>query len=318
MAAPIDPLLDRLAAGDASAAPAIVALAEAGDAAAQYKCAEFALRGSAMPVDLVAARRWMERAAIQGLVEAQRGAAYFVGSGIGGPPDPDRARLMLAAIAPTDRFSAVQLAFLDHVGCIDRLASAVRERISDDPFIEVVRGLFSPAECQYVRMLAAPQLEPAMIYTANGGRVRDPHRDSDNMAVVPMAEDLVFQAINRCIAAATGTPVGNGEPLHVLRYGPGQQYRPHHDAYAFPDIANRRQLTAILYCNDDYGGGETEFPELRIRVRGQTGDLLVFRNLDDEAMPDPRLLHAGRPVDHGEKWIATRWIKCGDYFGRNG
>ena len=36
--------------------------------------------------------------------------------------------------------------------------------------------------------------------------------------------------INACIAAASGTDKEWGEPLTILRYQPGQQYRPHHDA----------------------------------------------------------------------------------------
>ena len=63
-------------------------------------------------------------------------------------------------------------------------------------------------------------------------------------------------------------------------------------------------------------GGETHFPELDITVRGAVGDLLIFRNLDAQGMPDPRMLHAGLPITAGEKWLATRWIRGSDYFVR--
>ena len=106
------------------------------------------------------------------------------------------------------------------------------------------------------------------------------------------------------------------QALHVLRYRPGQQYRPHHDAHAYTPVPNRRHQTAILYLNNDYAGGETAFTELGIQVRGVPGDLLVFDNLDAHGAPDPRMLHAGNPVTAGEKWIATRWIRGADYFGR--
>ena len=211
---------------------------------------------------------------------------------------------------------AVQLAFLDHVQCTERLASAERKLISTDPHIELVVGLFSPAECRYIQLLAQPWLEPAMIYAATGEGMRDPHRDSDNMVVAPMTEDLVVHAINRCIAAASGTEVSWGEPLHVLRYAPGQQYRPHHDAHAFGPVEKRRIATALLYLNDAYEGGETNFPELGITVRGGVGDLLIFHNLDSAKMPDMRMIHAGLPITSGEKWLATRWIRGADYFGR--
>ena len=309
-------LADRLERRDPLAAAAMLALAEAGDADAQYKASELTLRGQAGPVDLAVAHRWMARAAAKGHAEARRALAYYTAAGLGCAADPDAAR-QLEALAPTDRFVAIQLAFLSHVGGPDRLATAERRLLSADPHIEVVVGLFTAAECRYLQLLADPWLEPAMIYAATGEGMRDPHRDSDNMVIAPMTEDLVVQSVNRTIAAASDTDVTWGEPLHILRYRPGQQYRPHHDAHAFAPLEKRRIATALLYLNDAYEGGETGFPELGITVRGQVGDLLIFHNLDAEGLPDPRMIHAGLPITSGEKWLATRWIRSSDYFGRS-
>ena len=308
-------LAERFAAGDPAGAARILALAEAGDSDAQFKAAEFRLRGIAGPVDVVAAYELMASAAAKGHVEARRAHAYFTAAGIGCRADPKRARSMLRAMADDDRFVAIQLQFLEHMTCGERLKTAERRLISADPHIEVISGLFSLAECRYVQLLATPWLEPAMIMTTTGG-IRDPHRDSDNMVVTPMTEDLVIQAINHCIAEASGTGYSWGEPLHVLRYQPGQQYRPHHDAHAFAPIEQRRIATALMYLNDAYEGGETHFPELGFRVRGAVGDLLIFHNLTPDKEPDMRMMHAGLPILSGEKWLATRWIRGGDYFGR--
>ena len=307
-------LIHRLDARDALAVKEMMALASAGDPDAQYKAAELCLRGLAGPVDLSAANRLMGNAAAQGHVEALRAIAYFTASGIGCRANPRKARRMLGDLAAADRFTAVQLAFLEHVQCGQRLATARRQLISADPHIELIAGLFSPAECRYVQLLAQPWLEPAMIYTTSGEGMRDPHRDSDNMVVAPMTEDLIIQAINRRIADASGTQVTWGEPLHILRYRPGQQYRPHHDAHTLARPEQRRIATALLYLNDAYDGGETHFPGVGVTVRGGIGDLLIFHNLDAEKLPDPRMVHAGRPVTQGEKWLATRWIRGSDYL----
>ena len=202
------------------------------------------------------------------------------------------ARSLLEEVAPDDRFVAVQLAFLDHVVCNQRLVTAGLRLISADPHIELIVGLFSAAECRYIQLLAAPWLEPAMIYATTGEGMRDPHRDSDNMEVTWR------------------------EPLHTLSYAPGQQYRPHHDAHAFSPVKKRRIATALVYLNDVYEGGETHLPELDIKVRGGIGDLLIFHNLDAGNMPDMRMTHAGLPITSGEKCLATRWIRGSDYFGR--
>ena len=309
-------LTQRLDQRDTSAAGAMIKLAEAGDADAQYKASELCLRGMAGPVDLTQAYRWMAKAAAQGQIEAQRGAAYFTAAGVGCPANPAKARSLLEEVSLDDRFVAVQFAFLDHVQCNQRLATAERRLISADPHIELIVGLLSAAECRYLILLANPWLEPAMIYAATGEGMRDPHRDSDNMVIAPMTEDLVVQAINRCIAAASGTDMTWGEPLHILRYAPGQQYRPHHDAHAYSPVEKRRIATALLYLNDVYEGGETHFPELNIKVRGGVGDLLIFHNLDADKLPDMRMTHAGLPITSGEKWLATRWIRGCDNFSR--
>ena len=301
--------------GDAAAAAAIVALAEARDPDALFKAAEFRLTGTAGPVDTEEAWRLMTRAAAAGLPEARRAQAYFTAAGLGRSADLAEARRMLEAMAPDDRYVQIQLAFLEHVGCAARLQHVERRLLSEDPHVELIPSLFSPHECRYIRQLAAPSLEPAMIMGARGG-VRDPHRDSDNAVITPMAEDLVVQAVNRCIAEASGTGYSWGEPLHILRYRPGQQYRRHHDAHAFGPVRERRIATALLYLNDDYDGGETEFPQLGFKVQAGTGDLLIFHNLTADKLPDPRMMHAGLPVTRGEKWVATRWIRGGDYFGR--
>ena len=309
-------LEERLKARDRQAPAAMLALAKAGDADALFKAAEIHLRGLAGTVDLKAAYKVAGQAAAKGLVEARRAQAYFTAAGIGTRADPAKARAILEKLANNDRFVAVQLAFLGHVKCTERVRNAPRQLVSADPHIEVVQGLFSAEECRYIQLLANPWMEPAMIYAVDGSGMRDPHRDSDNMVVTPMAEDLVIQAVNRCIAEASGTEYGWGEPLHVLRYRPGQQYRPHHDAHALGPPEKRRVATALLYLNDAYEGGETHFPEIGITVRGAVGDLLIFRNLTADRLPDPRMTHAGLPIARGEKWLATRWIRGSDYFGR--
>lgn len=307
-------LEERLAAGDKSAATAILALAGEGDADALLKSAELRMRGIGGPVDLADAFELTARAARSGLVEARRAEIALIASGLGRRADPALALGRLEELARDDRLSAIQLAMLRRMG--ERRVT--RTIVSRDPRITVFHGLLDNEECRYVQLVAAPWLEPAMITAVSGEGVRDPHRDSDNMVVTPLAEDLVIQAFLGRIADVSGAPVANGEPLHVLRYRPGQQYRPHHDAHSYAPVAQRRHHTAILYLNNDYDGGETAFPELGLKVRGVTGDLLLFDNLDSNGNPDPRMMHAGEPVTAGEKWIATRWIRGSDYFGREG
>ena len=128
---------------------------------------------------------------------------------------------------------------------------------------------------------------------------------------MPHDEDLVLQAINRRLAQASGTGVGHAEALFVMRYTPGQEYKPHLDALA--GLRQQRAWTAITYLNEGYEGGETVFPELSISIRGRIGDVLIFSNVHADGSADPRVRHGGLPVTRGEKWIATRWIRQGPH-----
>ncbi len=64
------------------------------------------------------------------------------------------------------------------------------------------------------------------------------------------------------MAVSCGVPIQNMEVPTVLLYRPGQE------------LANRDasiDLTFLVCLNDDYEGGETDFPELGVRHRGTKG-----------------------------------------------
>jgi hypothetical protein len=149
-------LAERVEAKDPAAAQAMFELAMCGDADALFKGSEMRLRGIGAEIDVKAAVELLESAAAKGHAEALRARAYFDALGIGSKADPAKARKMLEKIAAEDRFVAVQLAFLKHVQCRGRLATAKRQLLSSDPHVEIIQGLFSPEECRYVQMLAKP------------------------------------------------------------------------------------------------------------------------------------------------------------------
>lgn len=282
--------------------------AQAGDPDGNFLVAHWLLHGSDRPRDAAAACRHLEQSASAGKPEALRVLAHLTANGTGCAPDRDKALALLEKAAPRDSVAAAELAMLPHVS--DRTGE--RERVSTDPHIEIVRGLLSLEECAYLIDRAGPLLKPSFVDDGRTGIGRpDPIRTSHGAAFVPHEEDLVVQAINRRLADASGTQAGNAEALYVMRYTPGQQYRPHMDA--LPGLANQREWTAISYLNDAFEGGATAFPDLGPSLRLGTGDVLLFRNSNSDQEPDPRMVHAGEPVTSGEKWIATRWIRHGPH-----
>ncbi|HEX8644314.1 MAG TPA: 2OG-Fe(II) oxygenase [Allosphingosinicella sp.] len=272
--------------------------AEAGDAEALFALANWRLYGLFGPRDAAAAHPLLARAAEAGHAEAARLRAGLIANGTGCAADPQAALDQLRAIADP------QVELVDAMEERERVAEILRE----DPSIRLVRALFTAEECAYLMALAAPALRPSVIVDPDSGLPKpDPVRTSDGMNFGPAQEDLVVNALNRRIAAATGTEYACGEPLHILRYVPGQEYKPHLDA--LPGVDNQRICTALVYLNGGYDGGDTVFPEIGLAVKGQPGDCLIFRNVRSDGRGDPRTRHAGTAVTAGVKWLATRWIR---------
>lgn len=301
--------IERLArSGRLGEAVQLVGDRAASDPDAMLILANWRLWGLYGPRDPVEANRLLGQAAAAGLAEAAVQQATLVNNGTGCAADPASARQILESWRQEPR-AAEQLALLD---AMQGDSNPPIDELCADPAVRLVRQIFSAAECDYILRRAEPELQPSMIIDELSGRPKpDPVRTSYSMNFGPPDEDLVIHALNRRIAAATATDYAAGEPLHVLRYSPGQEFRPHLDA--IPGEANQRQWTLIVYLNAGFDGGETDFPELRIRTLGGKGDALVFRNALPDGTADQRARHAGLPVTSGEKWVASRWIRQRPY-----
>lgn len=285
--------------------------AESGDGEAIFARGLWRVDGRLLARDMAAAREDFRRASEAGHRDGGRVHAGFLATGTGGPRDWTAALAALDRWADRDPLAARQLGLIramavDADGAPTAMPSP--EILRESPSICVFRRLFSAEECALLVSLAESRFRPALIF--HEGRksfVHDPLRDSDAAGFQLVSEWPFVHALNRRIAAATGTDIAQGETLQVLRYGAGQQYRPHLDA--IPGMANQRVLTALAYLNEDYEGGETAFLDLGLVVKGARGDLLLFANALDDGRPDPRTRHAGCPIRSGTKLIASRWIR---------
>ncbi len=181
-----------------------------------------------------------------------------------------------------------------------------------------IAGMLSPAECQELISIGKSAMQQATVVDdATGEYFLDAGRKSQ-MAWPDRAQYPLLQRIAEGVARLTGVPVANQEPLQVLHYLPGGEYKPHFDAFPRGSMAlekgGNRMLTLIFYLNEVKKGGETTFPEAGIAVNPIPGTGVVFRSLRSDDSIDPFALHAGAPIIEGEKWIATTWIRQRAYF----
>ena len=169
-------------------------------------------------------------------------------------------------------------------------------------------GLLTAAECDWLILAAEPMIAPSFVVDPRTGQpVADPVRRAGAASFGPLEEDLAIRAIGLRIAAASGTRIENVEALAVLRYHPGDEYRPHLDTV--PGLANQRAVTVLTYLNDGFDGGATVFTETGLRVEPRRGDAIVFRTLNAAGRPDARARHAGEAVTRGTKYLCSRWIR---------
>lgn len=285
--------------------------AEAGDAQALFTLARWRLIGAPLPRDLEEARMLLRRAVEIGHVDAALMEVALTANGSGGPTNWQAARRLLETAALSDPIAAEQLALLNRFDIsADGSPTALppHEIMCEAPRVLRFRQFLTPAECGAIAQSVSDILAPAMVADPKSGKlIAHPVRTSSGAVVGPTRENLVLRAINLRIAAASGTNVEQGEPLSVLRYTPGQEYRPHHDA--LPHASNQRIATAIIYLNDGYEGGETRFLNNGVEITPRAGDMILFRNVTPEGAIDPDSRHAGLAVRRGTKWIATRWIR---------
>lgn len=194
-------------------------------------------------------------------------------------------------------------------------AAAVR-RHGGYPRIAESQGFLPPAACAWLIGRARGRLTRAQVFTPGKAElVDDEGRSNRSFPFYPPDLDLVIRLTRAKIAATVGVPVGCLETTQVLHYAPGQMFAPHYDVLhpegQAEEIARlgQRRATFLVYLNEGYEGGETDFPLLGIGCKGRTGDALLFANLDAEGRPDEKMLHAGMPPTSGEKWLLSQWVR---------
>jgi hypothetical protein len=187
---------------------------------------------------------------------------------------------------------------------------------SESPRIRVIEQFLTGPECRWLIDLARPRLSRATVIDSAGAQDIADVRSNSATAFQVVDMDVVFEIVRARIADAVRMPVPFFEPTQILHYAPGEEFRPHHDYLDPANDSHGRELargqrigTFLVYLNDDFEGGETDFPVARLRYRGGTGDAIFWTNVDARGNPDVATLHSGLPPATGEKWILSQWIR---------
>ena len=84
----------------------------------------------------------------------------------------------------------------------------------------------------------------------------------------------------------------------ILKYGKGQKFTNHIDDH--PDY--HRRMSFVYYMNDNYTGGEINFPRFNLTIKPKANQMIVF--------PSTYVYnHSVSPVIEGERYAVVGWLR---------
>jgi len=201
------------------------------------------------------------------------------------------------------------------------------------PRVFLVPSFLSKFECESIIREASGLLEPSLV--TDKGKQTKQVRNSWT-AWIKREDSSVLKQVYDRVADVCQMPRSqcraskSAEPLQVVRYKPNQYYNEHVDFLTpsfYPDCpevqrGNNRFATFLLYLRVSKGpGGHTYFPYARnnhsggagpgsegLKLKPKQGSAVVFYSMLPDGNLDERSLHAGTPVQKGEKWIANVFL----------
>ena len=192
-------------------------------------------------------------------------------------------------------------------------------KYNNTPTIVVEDNVLSPDLCEHIINLAENKGLGDNLINRNGKYIQDKARTSKG-AFFDYGDNNVLDGVIEALSDMCGLPPTRLEPVTIQRYQPGQEYKPHYDAFLpnemgeMPESSKikeggNRCVTMIAYLNDVRDGGGTVFPVLGLAIQAVQGRVLMFGNLDENKVPHPASLHMGLPPENGDKWIITFWFR---------
>lgn len=188
----------------------------------------------------------------------------------------------------------------------------------DDTYIhpKVYTNFISEKEKKYIIETAEPSFRESKLVSGLISNIR-----KSETAWIKREDPIVKKIIQR-VCKITNIPFENSEKMQVVKYKPNGYYKPHYDASCddkkecveFEKNGGQRLVTMLIYLNDDFRGGYTDFPNLKQKYTAKANQGLLFYSLQKDGNKcHPLSLHAGTEIEEGTKYIANIWLREGEY-----
>lgn len=168
---------------------------------------------------------------------------------------------------------------------------------ADDGSILTVSNILSADECAgFVDFTERQGYAFAPITAEVGAIIRPEIRNNGRVMVDDMAlAKALWDRLARWIPAGREgwSVIGLNERFRYYRYDVGEYFRWHRDGAFMRSRSERSMLTAMVYLNDDFDGGTTDFED-GISITPRRGSALLFEH---------GLRHQGAAVTRGRKYV---------------
>ena len=196
-----------------------------------------------------------------------------------------------------------------------------QKKFNSDKIYEYPNFL-SDNECNKIIELSKKNIKRSTVITDESKEEISNVRTSSNTFLKNHIDPLL-EKIDNSINSITGINKGKYEDLQIVNYKPEQLYEAHWDAcdpyYDKRCINDNKRgglrfATFIIYLNDNFNEGETEFPLLNKKIKPEKGKAVLFFNLDNYLLKrKENSKHAGLPPKDGEKWMCNKWIRLNSF-----
>ena len=199
--------------------------------------------------------------------------------------------------------------------CASTLPKGVtRTVISNNPILDTLFNLLSQKECEHLIAIATPRFRRSVIVEPGSGVFAQNKDRTSSTVFLERDETNVVTNIQNRLSQAAGMPAHYMERLQVVRYKPGEFYKPHFDYLesTTKDVAEhgQRVITLFVYLNNlpvQETGGGTRFPYLNTSVRPEMGKGALWHDVTSSGNVDPRTLHSGEALAVATKYGLNCW-----------
>ena len=185
--------------------------------------------------------------------------------------------------------------------------------------VKEIKGFLSQKECNLlIEMINEKNYRSSVV--ANGTDRSEISNSRTSSTSTLDQSSLFIKSLQQKIADNLNIDVKKGEDLQGQKYEVGQYFKPHNDfftgdAYEKHCLASgNRTFTFMIYLNDNFEGGGTDFPKLGKTIKPEAGKAVVWQNTI-EGEPQADTMHEGMTITKGVKYIITSWWRENDWNG---